>query len=122
MADKLNLKDPNENMVLAHLSIYYTWKTIKSAYNNNKFKISAPIWNDEFNFPDGSYSISDIQGYFEYITKKYETIANNPPVQIYTNNIRNRIVSKTKTGYKLELVSPETMKLLELQKKKKKNY
>ena len=93
LADKLDLKDPNENMVLENLSIYYTWKNIKSAYNNNKFKVSALIWNDEFNFPDGSYSISDIQGYFEYITKKYETIANNPPLKIYTNNIRNRIAS-----------------------------
>ena len=117
LADKLNLKDPNENMILAHLSTYYTWKTIKSVYNNNKFKISAPIWNDEFNFTDGSYSISDIQGYFGYITKNYETIANNTPVQIYTNNIRNRIVSKIEADYKLELVSPETMKLLESAKK-----
>ena len=117
LADKLILKYPKENMVLENLSIYYTCKNIKSAYNNNKFKISAPIWNDEFNFPDGSYSISDIQGYFEYITKKYEIIASNPPVQIYTNNIRNRIVPKTKTGYKLELISPETKKLLESAKK-----
>ena len=52
---KLNLKNPNKNMALANLSIYYTWKNIKSEYNNNKFKISAPTWNDEFNFPDGSY-------------------------------------------------------------------
>ena len=63
--DKLNLKNPNKNMALANLSIYYTWKNIKSAYNNNKFKISAPTWNDEFNLPDGSYSVSDIQDYFE---------------------------------------------------------
>ena len=77
-------------MTLANLSIYYTWKNIKSAYNNNKFKISAPTWNDEFDLPDGSYSISDIQDYFEYIIKKHETIANKPPLQIY--------VSKSKTG------------------------
>ena len=69
-------------MALGNLSIYYTWKNIKSAYNNNKFKPSFPTWNDEFNLPDESYSISDIQGYFEYIIKKNETIANNPPVQI----------------------------------------
>ena len=97
LADKLNLKDPNKNMALANLSIYYTWKNIKSAYNNNKFKISAPTWNDEFDLPDGSYSISDIQDYSEYIIKKHETIANNPPVQIYVNNIKNRIVFKIKT-------------------------
>ena len=64
--------------------MYYTWKNIKSAYNNNKFKISAQIWNDEFDFSDESYSISDIQDYFEYLFKKHnETITNSPPVQIY---------------------------------------
>ena len=46
LADKLNLEDPNKNMALANLSIYYTWKNVKSAYYNNKFKISAPTWND----------------------------------------------------------------------------
>ena len=56
---------------LSNLSIYYTWKNIKSSYNNNKFKISAPTWNDEFELPDGSYSVSDIQDYFEYILKKH---------------------------------------------------
>ena len=64
VADKLNLKYPNKNMALANLSIYYKWKNIKSAYNNNKFKISAPTWNDEFDLPDGSYSNGDIQDYF----------------------------------------------------------
>ena len=67
--DKLNLKNPNKNMALANLSNYYTWKNVKSEYNNNKFKISAPTWNDEFDLPDGSYSVSDIQDYFEYIIK-----------------------------------------------------
>ena len=57
--DNLNLKNPNKNMALANLSIYYTWKNIKSEYNNNKFKISAPTWNDTFDLPDGSYSVSD---------------------------------------------------------------
>ena len=57
-------------MVLANLSIYYTWKNIKSAYNNNKFKISVQTWNDEFDLPVGSYSISDIENYFEHIIKK----------------------------------------------------
>ena len=58
--DKLNLTNPNKNMALANLSIYYTWKNIKSENNNNKFKITAPTWNDEFHLPDGSYSISDM--------------------------------------------------------------
>ena len=85
--DKLNLKNPNKNIALVNLSIYYTWKNIKSEYNNNKFKISARTWNDEFNLPDGSYSVSDIQDYFEHIIKKHEIIADNPPVQIkYKNN------------------------------------
>ena len=110
--DKLNLKNPNKSMALANLSIYYTWKNIKSEYNNNKFKIHAPTWNDKFNFPDGSYSVSDIQDYFEYIIKKHETIADNPPAQIYVNKIKSRIVFKTKTGYKLELSTQETMQLL----------
>ena len=78
--DKLNLKNPNKNMALANLSIYYTWKNIKSEYSNNKFKISAPTWNDEFDLPDESYSVSDIQDYFEYIIKKHDTIADNRPV------------------------------------------
>ena len=109
--DKLNLKNPNKNIALANLSIYYTWKNIKSKYNNKKFKISASTWNDEFNLPDGSYSVSDIQDYFEYIIKKHETIADNPPVQISVNKIKNRIVFKIKTGYKLELLTRETMQL-----------
>ena len=68
--DKLNLKTPNnKNIGLVDLSIYYTWKNIKSAYNNNKFKISAQTWNDEFNLPDGSYSIFHIQDYLEFIIK-----------------------------------------------------
>ena len=62
-----DLKDANKNMALANLSICYTSKNIKSAYSNNKFKISAPTWNEEFDLPDGSYSISDIQDCFDYI-------------------------------------------------------
>ena len=110
--DKLNLKNPNRNIALANLSIYCTWKNIKSEYNNNKFKISAPTWNDEFNLSDGSYSVSDIQDYFEYIIKKHETIAGNPPVQIYVSKIKNKIVFKITIGYKLELLTEETMQLL----------
>ena len=115
--DKLNLENPNKNIALANVSIYYTWKNIKSKYNNNKFKIHAPTWNDEFNLPDWSYSVSDIQDYFECIIKKHETIADNPPVQIYVNKVKNRIVFKMKTGYKLELLTEETMQLLGSSKK-----
>ena len=106
-----------KTLALANLSIYYTWKNIKSEYNNNKFKISAPAWNDTFDLPDRSYSIADIQDYFEFIIKKCDTLTDNPPVQIYPNKIKNRIVFKIKTGYKLELLTPETMKLLGSTKK-----
>ena len=112
LTDKLNLKNPNKSMDLTNSSLYYTWKNINSEYNNNKFKISAPTRNDNFDLPDGSYSISDIQDYFEFIIKKHETLTENPPIQIYPNKIKNRIVFKIKTGYKLELLTPETMKLL----------
>ena len=111
LTDKLNLKNPNKNMALANLSFYYTLKNIKSEYNKNKFQISAPTWNGTFDLPDGSYSISDIQDFIEFIIKKHETLTENPPVQIYPSKIKNRIVFKIKTGYKLELLTPETMKL-----------
>ena len=112
LIDKLDLKNPNKNMALGSLSIYYTWKNVKSTYNNNKFKISAPTWNETFDLPDRSYNISEIQDYIEYTIKKHETIDENTPILIYANTINNRIVFKIKTGYKLELLSKETMKLL----------
>ena len=97
--DKPNLKTPNnKNIGLVNLSIYYTWKNIKFAHNNNKFKKSAPTWNDVFDLPNGSYSISDIQDYFKFIIKKRETLTENPPIQIYPNKIKNRIVFIVKTG------------------------
>ena len=86
--DKLNLKNPNKNMALANLSIYYTWKNIKSEYSNNKFNISAPTWNDKFNLHDGSYKI------------------------------KNRIIFKIRTSYKLELLTKEIMQLLRSSKKR----
>ena len=116
LIDKLDLRNPNKNMALASLSIYYTWKNVKSTYNNNKFKISAPTWNDTFDLPDGLYNISEIQDYIECIIKKHETIGKNAPTLIYANTINNRIVFKIKTGYKLELLSKETMKLLGITK------
>ena len=86
-------------------------KNIKSSCNNNKFKISAPTWNNEFELPDGSYSISDIQDYFEYILKKHGEDIDKPSVQIYVNKIENSVTFKIKNGYSLELLT-ETMKLL----------
>ena len=112
LIDKLDLKNPNKNVALANLSIYYTWRNIKSIYNNNKLKIFAPTWNDTFDLPDELYNIPAIQNYIEYVIKKHETIADTAPILIYANKISNRIVFKIKTGYKLELLSKETMKLL----------
>ena len=65
LTNKLDLRIGEKVIAVSNLSIYYTWKNIKSSYNNNKFKISAQTWNDEFKLPDGSYSVSDIQDYFE---------------------------------------------------------
>ena len=112
LTDKLDLRLDKKVIALSNLSIYYTWNNIKSSYNNNKFKISAPTWNEEFTLPDGSYSISDIQDYFEYILKKHGENTDKPSVKIYTNKIENRIIFKIKDGYSLELLTKETMKLL----------
>ena len=112
LTDKLDLRRGEKIIALSNLSIYYTWKNIKISYNNNKFKISAPTWNNKFELPDGSYSISDIQDYFEYILKKHGEDIDKPSVQIYVNKIENRVTFKIKNGYSLELLTPETMKLL----------
>ena len=78
-------------------------------YKNNKLKIIAPTWNLEFELPDGSYSVSDIQDYIEYIIKNHKTLTTIPPIHVYINRINNRLVFKIKHGYKLELQTPETM-------------
>ena len=112
LTDKLDLRRGQKTVVLSNLSIYYTWKNIKSSYNNNKFKISAPTWGEEFELPDGSYSVSDIQGYFECILKKHSESVDHSSIRIYVNKIENRITFKIKNGYYLELLTPETMKML----------
>ena len=111
-ANKLDLRFGEKVIALPNLSIYYTWKKIKSTCNNKKFKISPPTWHDEFKLPDGSYSIPDIQDYFEYILKKHGEDIHKPLVQIHINKIENRVTFKIKNGYSLELLSEETMKLL----------
>ena len=88
-------------------------KNIKNLCNNNKFIISLPTWSDEFELPDGLYSISDIQDYFEYILQKLSKNVDNPSIRIYINKIENRITFKIKNGYFHEILAPETMKLLE---------
>ena len=97
--------------------IHYTWKNIQSEYHNNEFKIFATTWNETAHLSDGSYYISDIQDYFEFIVKKHKTFTENPSAQIYVNQIKYRIVFKIKTGYKLEFLFPETMTLLGSTKK-----
>ena len=85
LTNKLDLGIGEKIIALSNLSIYYTWRNIKCSCNNNKFKISAPTWNDKFDLPDGSFSVSDIQDYFEYILKKHRENNGKPSVQIYVN-------------------------------------
>ena len=94
LTDKLDLRRGKKSIALSNLSIYYTWKNIKSSNNNHKFKISAPTWRDEFKLSDVSYLISDIQDYFEYILKKHNENVDNPSIKIYVNKIENRITFK----------------------------
>ena len=112
LTDKLDLRRGQKTVALSNFSTYYTWKNVKSSYNNNKFKISGPTWSEEFELPDGSNSISDIQDYFEYILKKHSESFGNPSIRMHINRIENRITFKIKNGYYLELLTPETMKLL----------
>ena len=118
LTDKLDLRIGEKVIALSNLSIYYTWKNIKTSYNNNKFKISAATWNDKFELHDGSYSVSDIQDYMEYILKKHGQNIDKSLVEIYVNKIENRITFKIKDGYTLELLTPEIMKLLGITKSK----
>ena len=74
--------------------------------------MSAPTWNEESELIDGSHSVLDIQDYFEYTLKKHEIVTDNPSIRIYINKIENRITFKIKTGYYLEILTSETMKLL----------
>ena len=67
-------------------------KKIKSSYSNNRFKISAPTWNDKLELPDRSYPVSDIQDYFEYILKKHNENIDNPTVKIHLNKIENKFI------------------------------
>ena len=112
LTNKLDLRIGEKVIALSNFSIYYIQKNIKGSYNNNKFKKSVPTWNDEFELPDVSYSVSDIQDYFEYILKNHGENTDKPSVQIYVNEIENRVKFKMKNGYSVQLLTPETMKLL----------
>ena len=105
----------NKHVALQNLTIYYMPKNIKQQYKNKKLKTITPRWNQEFELLGGSYPVSDIQDYIEYIIKK--TLNGNPPIHIYTNRINNKLVFKIKDGYKFELQTPETMNLFDSPKK-----
>ena len=101
LTNKLDLRIGKKIIALSNLSIYYKWKNIKNSYNNNKFKIYSPIWNDKFELWDRLYCISDIQDYFEYILKTHGE--NKPSAQIYVNKIENTVTFKIKNGYSLKM-------------------
>ena len=97
VSDKIDLKISEKDFALSNVSIYYTWKSIKKLNKKSKFKISAPTWNDKFELPDGSYTVSDIQDYFECTLKKHGEKTDSPSIRIYVNKIENRITFKSKT-------------------------
>ena len=117
----LDLRSSDKHVAVQNLPIYYTWKNIRKQYKNNELKIIVSTWNDEFELPNGSYSVSDIQDYIEFIIKKHETLTTIPSIHVYINNINDRLVFKIKDGYKLELQKSETMKLLGSTKKIRQN-
>ena len=98
LSQRLNLRSSDKHVALQSLSIYYTWKNIRKQYKNNILKTITPTWNDESELPDGSYSVSDIQDYIEYIIKKHETLKAIPPIHVYINRSNNRLVFKIKDG------------------------
>ena len=108
LLDEINLKRSDKYVGLSNLSNY---KNIKKSQKNNQVKISVLTWNKEFELPDGSYSVSDIQ-------KKQKTVTDNPSKMIYVNKKETRIKFKIKAGYYLELSTPETIKLIESTKGK----
>ena len=111
LLQRLILKSTDKHIALQNLSIYYTWKNIGKKHKNNKFKITAPTWSNEFELPDGSYSALDIQDYIEYVIKKHGTLTTIPSVHVHINRINNRLVFKINYEYKLELQALKTMKL-----------
>ena len=112
LSQRLDSKNTNKHVALQNLSIYDTWKNLKQHYKNDKIKITAPTWNDEFELPAGSYLVSGIQDYISHIIKKHETLTANPLIHFYIHEINNRLVSKIIDIYKVESQTLETVKLL----------
>ena len=103
LSQRLDLRNSDKHAALHNLSTYYMWKNIRKQYRNNKLKIKAPTWNDEFELPHGSYSVLYIQDYIEFIFKRHKTLTTIPPTHVYINRINNSLVFKMKDGYNLEL-------------------
>ena len=101
LSQRLDLRILDKHVTLQNVSVYYKWKNIRKPYKNNTLKIIVSTWNDEFELPDGSYSVSDIQD-IEFIIKKHETLITIPPIHVYintiNNTINNRLVFKVKDG------------------------
>ena len=112
LTDKLYLRRVEKIIPLSNPSTYYTRENIKSSYNNSKFKISAPTWNEKFELPDTSYSVENIQDYLDYFLKQHRENIDKPSGQMYVTKLENRVTFKIKDGYSLEILIPETMKLL----------
>ena len=96
LSQRLDLRSSNKHAALQNLCIYYKWKNIRKQYKNNKLKAIASAWNDGFELPDGSYSVSDIQNYSEFIIKKHETLTASPPIHVNINIAKDRLVVKLK--------------------------
>ena len=107
LSQRLHFTSSNIHVVLQNLSISYTWKNTREQYKNNGLKIIASTWSYQFELPDGSYSVSDIQGYIEFLIKKREILTAIPPIHVYVNRINSRLVFKIKDANKLELQTPE---------------
>ena len=112
LSDKINLKGSDKYVALSNLSIYCTWKSTKKSYKNRKLKTSAWPCSEELQLPDGSYSVSDTQDYFDYIIKKHEVVPDNSSITMYINKVGKINTFKIKTGYYLEILTPATMKVL----------
>ena len=102
---KINLKRSDKYVGLSSSSICYTYKNIKKSCKSNKFKILASTWNEGLKLHDESYFASDIQDYFEHITKKHKKVTENPPIKIYVTKIENRLTFKIKKGYNLHVLT-----------------
>ena len=111
LRSKINLKVLHRHIALSNLSIYYSWRNVTKKLNNGKFKIMTPSWNEEFELPEGSYTVADINDYFQFIVEKH-TKDHKDDIKIYVNKTANRVTFKLKTGVILELMTPETQRFL----------